>query len=1165
MMRSFVCLLVGALLLCQLAPAQETRGSLVGRVADPSGAVIPNAQIEVVNQATGVVSKSTTNSEGQYYVRYLLPGLYKVTASSSGFKTSVRDGIEVRINDRIELNFTMEIGAVGEKIEVTGQTPLLETASASLGAVTDQRRITDLPLMHGNPMAALELTPGLAQVRTSNLGVWGGRPYDNSWTTSYAIDGALPNTSEISMDGIPNTTTLGGSKSGGYQTVAYTPPADLVQEVKVQTASFDASTGFTSGSTINFSVKSGTNQLHGTAALYRMWPGPNAASWFSNRNNQPKASFGYKRWDGTATGPVFIPRVYNGKDKTFFSYGYGGQHDSTPYGSTPTVPTTQQLTGDFSALLKVGSNYQVYDPATARLNANGRVQRDPFVGNILPASRISNFSKALSNYWCPPTAAGTADGGSNLPQPNRPDPNVYYSHLMRIDQTITPANRMYGRFAFSKNIEQNFNDYYNTDASGVNLRRRSRSVALDDVHVFNPSLVLNLRYGYTRFIEDRYAKSLGTSPTKYGFDQNLASQIDPRAYVFPTIAVSGYSSLGNENPTLNTTDVHTANISMDRLAGTHSIKFGVDLRWYRSYSQGFGQAVPRMDFDSAYTLGPLDTSSAAPRGQALAAFLLGVPTSATIARNDSSAIQSIGTAPFIQDDWKVRPNLLVSFGLRWEYEGPTTERFNRATRGYDFTTPSPYEATAKANYAANPVAALPASQFRAIGGLLYAGVNGVPTQIYEPDNKVFAPRLGLAWTVTPKTVIRAGYGMFYTGNGARTIGASQNGFSRTTATSNSLDGGLTFRMASLANPFVDGILKPVGTALGLSTDVGNSVSFTNPTQLTPYTQRWQFSIQRELPARVLFDVAYIGNRTTHARITRNLNYLDNKYLSTLMVRDDATNNYLNTRVNNPFYPMLPGTGLSGSVVSLSQLLIAYPQYTGLSTTSQQGYSWYHSLQVKTERRFAQGFTMQFGYTFSKLMQATTYLNAGDPMPERVISSIDFPHRVSISGIYELPFGKGQRFLTGANPVVQRIVGGWQAQGFFMGQSGDALGFGNSFFYGNLKDIVLPNDQRTVDRWFNTDAGFERASAKQPVANVIRLSSRFSCVRADGINQFNLSVIKNTAIRENVKLQFRMEAVNALNHPMFTDPNTSPSSSSFGRTTGEKGSARSLMFGLKLLF
>jgi hypothetical protein len=247
------------------------------------------------------------------------------------------------------------------------------------------------------------------------------------------------------------------------------------------------------------------------------------------------------------------------------------------------------------------------------------------------------------------------------------------------------------------------------------------------------------------------------------------------------------------------------------------------------------------------------------------------------------------------------------------------------------------------------------------------------------------------------------------------------------------------------------------------------------------------------------------------------------------------------------------------------LLIAYPHYTALNTTTQQGYSWYHSMQWKAERRFSQGFTVQLSYTFSKFMQATSYLNAGDPMPERVISDMDFPQRLAISGIYELPFGKGRHWLASAPAPVMRVVEGWQVQGFFMGQSGSPLGFGNSFFYGDLHAIPLPRNQRTVDRWFNTDAGFERSSSKQPVANLITLSSRFAAVRGDGINQFNLSAIKNTVIYERVKLQFRFEAINALNHPMFTNPNTSPSSSSFGRITSEKGSPRSIMFGLKLLF
>lgn len=1145
--------------------AQETRGSLTGRVTDPSGAAMPGVRIELVHAQTAVATRTQTNQEGLYQALYLLPGIYKVTVQSAGFKTLVRDGIEIRINDKVELNLTMEVGETSERIEVVGETPLLQTATASMGQVVDHRRIAELPLLHGNPMAVLELTPGIAQTRTSDLGLWGGRVFDNGWTTSFAIDGSSSNTHEVTLDGVANTTSLGGA-GGTKRTVAYTPPADMVEEFKIQTASFDASVGYTQGSLINISVRPGSQSFHGTAYYFKVAPEMNANQFFANRAGDPKTDFSYNRWGATATGPVSIPKIYNGRDRTFWSYGYEGHHDSPPWPATYTVPTAKELGGDFSDLLTVGSQYQIYDPATARLLANGRVERDVFPDNIIPESRFSSFTKPLGKYWSAPKAGqGAADGSNNFPDPTQLDPNHYYSHTARIDHNVSNNNRLYGRVAVSKNIELNYRDPWKNEASGNNLVRYNRGLTIDDVHTFSPHLVMDIRYGYTRFREDNQPKSLGFNPTSVGFSQALMSQIDPQAYVFPCLAVSGFGSLGCVNPSKNATDVHDMTGTMDLMRGPHNIKFGADYRVYRQNAYSFGQAVPRLDFGTDFTKGPFDNSPSSPLGQGLASFLLGIPTGGSIARNDSYADQNIAAALFLQDDWKVLRNLTLTFGLRYEYEGPMTERFNRAINQYDFTTPSPIEAQAKANYALNPMPDLPADRFRAIGGLKFAGVNGNPREIYTTPKRNFMPRFGFAWNITPKTVIRGGYGIFFGYSGVQLRNVSQPGFSLTTNVIPSLDNGLTFRVTDLSNPFVDGILNPPGASLGSSTFLGRSISAFPSTVFPPNNQRWQLSVQREIPGRVLLDVGYIGNRGTHLEIGRNLNSVPNSYLSTSPVRDDANIEYMTKRFPNPFYPMLAGTDLASTTLQRSSLVAAYPHFSGLNTYDYQGFSWYHSLQVKAERRFDRGITFQSSYTWSKSMEAVGYLNGLDPYPERVISGQDFPHRFSVSSIYELPFGTGKHFFGSAKGVGGKLISGWQAQGVYTGQSGQALGFGNSIFFGDIKNVPLPKGERTVDRWFNVDAGFERSSAKALSYNLRTLNSRFSGLRGDGINQFNLSLIKNTKVTETTSAQFRAEAINALNHPQFTNPNTSPTSSAFGMVTDEKSAGRAIQLGIKFLW
>ena len=349
------------------------------------------------------------------------------------------------------------------------------------------------------------------------------------------------------------------------------------------------------------------------------------------------------------------------------------------------------------------------------------------------------------------------------------------------------------------------------------------------------------------------------------------------------------------------------------------------------------------------------------------------------------------------------------------------------------------------------------------------------------------------------------------------------------------------------------------------TYVGQGISFFNTKPLAPYMQRWQFSIQREFPHRVVLDLAYVGNRGTHIETTRDLNALPVVYLSRTGERDQPLIDYLSANLPNPFYPLLPGTARAGTLISRATLLTAYPHFTSVSTTTNEGYSWYHSLQVKADKRFSRGYTVQVAYTWSKFMEATGFLNEGDPAPAKCISDQDYPHRLSLSWIWELPFGRGRRFLANANRVTSALVSGWQVQGIYAAQAGQALGFGNVIFRGNLKDIPLPKNQRTPDRWFNIDAGFERDSRRQLSYAARVMSFRFSGIRGDGINQWDLSVIKDTRIREGMKLQFRGEFLNAFNHVLFSNPNTSVTSTAFGTITSEKGYPRRIQLGVKLVY
>ena len=324
-------------------------------------------------------------------------------------------------------------------------------------------------------------------------------------------------------------------------------------------------------------------------------------------------------------------------------------------------------------------------------------------------------------------------------------------------------------------------------------------------------------------------------------------------------------------------------------------------------------------------------------------------------------------------------------------------------------------------------------------------------------------------------------------------------------------------------------------------------------------------MQRELVRNTVLEVAYVGNRGTLLRTTRQVNPVPRNYLSASPVRDQSTIDYLGAQAPNPFYPLLPGTSLSGSNTSRSQLLRPYPHFIGISNDSNQGYSWYHSMQTRFEKRFSAGYTFNLSWTWSKFMEATGYLNETDPMPERVISDLDRPHRLVLTGVYELPFGKGRKWGAHMPGALNRLLGGWQLSNLFQYQSGAPLGFGNSIFVGDLKQIPLPAGERTISRWFNIAAGFETNSQRQLGSNIRTMPTRFSGIRGDGLNNWDFSVVKITDIGERLKLHFRSEFINAFNHAQFGDPNTSPSSTAFGRVTTETSLPRTIQFALKLVF
>ena len=1144
-----------AALLCSQCPlaGQEVRGTILGRVTDQTDAPIAGAAVEAANTATGVRATSTTNASGDYMFPFLIPGPYTVTVEAPGFKKMTRSGIAVRVNDRIAIDAKMELGTVTESVQVTAETPILDTSTSSIGQVVDSKTILDLPLKDGMVVVMATLSPGV-QFLPQRTGYT--RPFDVGTPSQISMDGTRTGSNEFMIDGAPNM---------HRGNVSYSPPPGVVEEVKVQTATFDATYGYMAGGALNMSLKSGTNTVTGQAYYFMQNPALNANRFFSNRIGTEKANFRLHRWGASASGPVYIPKLYDGRNRTFWMYGYEGiwSLDPTPY-VIESVPAPANRLGDFSALLTLGSRYQIYDPYSIQPAANGRFSRQPLPNNIIPPSKINPVSKNIAQLWDLANQAGTVDGTNNYTKAKNARDD-YFNHIVRVDHSISNRQRFFVRTMFTK-MDRVENLRHNM-AFGNKYLRWNRGAGFDHVYTVSPSFFINSRYSYSRFIENVPPLQGGWDLASLGFSQNFINQInqvDPRAVRLPRIQVSGYSELSTATNSPFYVDTHDFALNNTKIVRSHTIRHGVAYRVYRENAYNFGHSSGSFAFGTNWTRGPLDTSPSAPMGQSFASFLYGLPTGGFFPIQDSYAEQSKTWAFHVQDDWKISSKLTLSIGLRYEYASPLTERFNRSVRGFDPLASSPVEAQAKLNYAKSPIPEVPVSAFQAKGGLTFPGANGQPRTLWEGDTKNFMPRIGFAYSPAQKTVIRGGYGLFYEPISVRYVHVNQNGFSRSTDFVGSLDNGLTY-IADLTNPFPGGFDRPLGAAGGLATSLGQGFSYFNSPLHNPYMQRWQFAVQREIAPRTVLEVSYVGNRGTRQRISRPINPVPQEYLSRSPVRDQKTIDYLNAQVPNPFYPLLPKTSLAGSTVSRSQLLRPYPQFTGISTDENQGYSWYHSLQVRFEKRFARGFSSSLSYTWSKLMEAREFLNEADPFPYEVISDQDRTHRVAATWIYELPFGRGKAIAAGAPSWTNGLIGGWQLQGIYTFQSGEPLGFGNAIFFGDITKVPLPRSERTVDRWFNVDAGFERDPQKQLGSNLRTFPIRFSGIRVAPLNNFDISLIKNTTIVERVRAQLRVEAINAFNHAQFMPPNTTPSSTAFGQVNDERAWPRVVQLGLKILF
>ena len=1122
--------------------AQDPRGFINGSVTDSSGAVIPNTPITLQQLRTGVVFRAASNDRGIYEANYLPTGEYTITAALTGFKSFTRSNIELRIGDRLRVDITLEPGAAAERIEVTAESPVLETANATVGQVIDRRVLANLPIRSGSIAWLYTMAPGTTIAAL---------PYDGPWnidqSSAVRVGGSGLGGVDYNIDGVSNN-AYGGR-------TAFIPPADMVDEVRVDTSSYDAAVGHTSGGQVNVSLKSGGNQLHGTLGAFVASGPMMTRNFFTNgfifnpatgpitaqkiKDNTPFTR--WLRYSAAVGGPVLIPKLYNGKNRTFWMFGYQSHNRLRTVSGPNTVPTDAMRRGDFSALLAAGAQYQIYDPFSTTAEG-ARFRRQPLSGNIVPANRISPDAARYLKYFPVANTAGTADSTNNFIRA-RPDKQDLYQPILRLDHNWNDRWRSFGRWS-----QSTFHGSFDQWVEGSNVRGRKRQrpyqgYALDTVGTLGSAITIDVRYGYTWFSEKEAFVNQGYDLTEFGFPQSLTSGLDPRGRTFPLVTVNGMLPLGNNGGFDQRYYTHSLLSVLNWTRGKHSLKVGFDGRLTYDNSTTYGNVSPALTFGDTYTRGPLDNSPASPgSGQNFASFLYGIPTAGGIDKNDSRAESSPFHSLFVQDDWRVAKTLTLNLGFRWEYEGPVVERYNRTTGDFDFTTPNPIQSQVPAGV-------------RTLGGLTFLGRNGVSRQFRPPFYPAFMPRIGLAWNFSPKAVMRAGFGIFYGLLGADFSDVPQPGFNQRTNLVASNDNGISY-VASLTNPFPAGIDQPVGASQGLTTFLGRSPGFSPADGRRPYTSRWSYNLQFEPFAKSVIELGYQGNKAVRLRVSTDLNAVPRQYLSTSPIRDNTTINSLTAAVPNPFRGI---AGFSGTAffnnanTTRAQILRPHPHFGALDGALPAGAAWYHALTARFERRFARGFLLLANYTWSKSMDAGQYLNPTDFVPAHSISDLDRAQRLSLAVMYEIPLFKNNRYL-----------GGWQAQAMYQAQSGAPIAFGNVIHTGTYDQLTV--SPPSVQQWFNT-ANFERRAAFQLDQNIRAFPFRLSAIRADGINVWDMSLHKNFRITESIKIQLRGEAEGATNTPNFSPPNTAPPNTLFGQVTGTQTGQeeRRIFVGLKLIF
>ncbi len=1175
--------ILAALTFTMCAFAQNATGTLDGRVLDASGAAIPGAGVTVESQATNVRWNIPTNAEGRFYQRYLAPGAYNITVEKAGFQKFIQTGVIVSVEQTVALEISLKVGDVATSVEVEAAAAQLATESSTVATSVTSKSALDLPLSNRSPLGMVTLVPGV-------MPAGGG---STPW-----ISGGRNDYNDVTIDG---TSVIVPENNVSHLQVGYTPIEDSVAEVSVVTNALAPEYGRTGGGTINIATRGGTNQYHFGLFEYFQNDKLNANTWSNNRNNLPKGIVRFNQFGGTFGGPVYIPHVYNGKNKTFFFVAEQSQRYPSAQAPTLSVPTDAMRQGIFTGLTNgsggaVGSPITIYDPATSGPNtacpaAQPNCLRQPFPNNVIPQSRFDPVAKKLLTCWpepnCPSCVNNPALQTNNWRTQGVAN-NPYDQIDTRLDYNFSEKFRIFMRGSNQTGFSSDFNAFGNagTPSGSGPVDYYNRNVTFNAVYTLNPTTILNVNYGFARDYSTHTPFSRGTKPSDLGFPSSINAVVD--AFEFPQISVSGNSSTYNLGQASYTSlkdfpSSHIVRGDVTKVLSKHTLKAGGTFeKMFVNFTQ-LGSPDGQYSFGSSYTQQNTSQGTSTTQGNGFATFLLGLPNNNgnDLQYTFSAATASAYMGAYFQDDYKVSSKLTLNLGIRYDVDIPRTERYNRLSY-FDINAVSPLQGKVQSS-------ALCPNCGNLKGAMMFVGTPGAAYGRHQTptDKNNWGPRVGFAYRFLSKTVIRGAYGILYAPSMMQAAGTSgtsgTQGFTGGTALNTSLDSGQTF-VASLSNPFPSGMIRPLGPQQGpisgALTSIGGGIQDSYFVDyVNPMIQQWNFNIQQEIKGDWLVQAGYLGSKGQHlpdGESSVTFNQLPASYMS--------MGSALTAQVPNPFYGIIqdPTQTLGKPTVAANLLLDAYPQYSSLNAFRKPiANSNFQSFILSVEHRYHNGLTMLASYTIAKLLddasqvvnyigQAGTKQDAYCRKCEKSVSSQDVPQRLVVSATYELPFGRGHRYMGAAPKAAQFVLGGWQMNGITTFQKGIPIALSNG---GNSTGINSPgirptdngqNPARSGSIGSRLNEYFVQSVFSQTPNYTFGNVGRFlPNVRQPGTHNLDFSLFKSFKPVERVTIQFRAEAYNLTNSPVWSAPGTNVASpATFGIVTSASGN-RTMQLALRL--